>query len=191
MLLIISLIPCITLEEILYTASIVSWVYNFPLPDRLVLNSQPAVRGDFGNVGFPETPDSVSQCSVLGMSQLSLTPEKNSWFCVLGMSQLSGEEVPVPHVDTQEVQTGRSSSALLAQQWTGSHEIKGERSSARTPWLIPKGQPLPACLLWTDRTIKTALEPAHQHWQGPHCSTTQCQLTPRIHSITFSAPQIS
>lgn len=71
MLFIISLIPCIILEEILYTASIVSWIYNFPLPGRLVLNTQPAVREDLGNVGFPETPGSVSQCSVLGMSQLS------------------------------------------------------------------------------------------------------------------------
>lgn len=158
MLLIIFLISCITSEVICYTASkpVVSWVSNFPLPGGLALNIQPAVRGDLGSAGSLEkcSPDSVSQHSTLGMSQLLFRPGQ-------GRGWHRGD-------------ADRSSSALLDQQQAGIYEIKGKGLSQDSRAQF-KGQPSPCLCDHSSGQTGWLNLPwnLHQPWEGSKPCHTQ------------------
>lgn len=185
MLLILSLISCITLAVICYTANrpVASWVYSFPLPCSLALNIQPAVREHLGNAGSLEKciPDCV-WAQYPGNATALFNPGQGRW-CLShtwAHRRCRQEQLCPP---------GPSA----GQQWAGTCEIKWERTSARLQGSFPGISLLPACVITglTDKRIKTTLEPAHWHWEGfKPCHTVQAhtersQLTPRIHSIIF------
>lgn len=84
--------------------------------------------------------------------------------------------VPCSHMDTEEMQRG---AALLS--WTiswpavgrylGNKVGKDLSQDSRTHFWRPAFS-LPLWpQVWTDRTIKTALEPAQWHWEGPNPAT--------------------